>query len=164
MDWEQIELEKMVLTFQDIGCCHQLKTFYSKIYTSRTRGLVFVIDSTDREELFHPEPHRIMHPSVHITDLFQSIQCEYETKTPLLIFANKQDQKDPMSSDEIVFGLELNKVERPWHIQPCSAETGEGLHEGFNWLCDAIEQVKRGCEPSWIPVLFLGGIFFALEI
>jgi len=152
MDWEQIELQKMTLTFKDIGCCHQLKTLYSQIHTFSTRGLVFVIDSTDREMLFHPEPHRIKNPCVHTTDLFQSIQRQYQTKTPLLIFANKQDQRNPMRLDEIVLGLELNKVERPWHIQPCSAETGEGLHEGFNWLSDAIEQIDRGCKPSRVPV------------
>ena len=46
----------------------------------------------------------------------------------VLIFANKQDMKDSMSTVEISRFLTLSAIkDHPWHIQGCCALTGEGL-------------------------------------
>lgn len=46
----------------------------------------------------------------------------------VLIFANKQDMKDSMTTVEISQFLTLNAIkDHPWHIQGCCALTGEGL-------------------------------------
>lgn len=45
----------------------------------------------------------------------------------VLIFANKQDVKDSMSTAEISQFLTLSAIkDHPWHIQGCCALTGEG--------------------------------------
>ncbi|XP_048641371.1 putative ADP-ribosylation factor-like protein 5C isoform X6 [Marmota marmota marmota] len=46
----------------------------------------------------------------------------------VLIFANKQDVKDSMTTVEISQFLTLSAIrDHPWHIQGCCALTGEGL-------------------------------------
>ncbi len=47
---------------------------------------------------------------------------------PVLIFANKQDLISTATTTDIVEGLFLNDIRgRNWHIQGCSAMTGEGI-------------------------------------
>lgn len=46
----------------------------------------------------------------------------------VLIFANKQDMKNSMTTVEISQFLTLSAIkDHPWHIQGCCALTGEGL-------------------------------------
>lgn len=46
----------------------------------------------------------------------------------VLIFANKQDRKDSMTTAEISRFLTLSAIkDHPWHLQDCCALTGEGL-------------------------------------
>ncbi|MBA0643295.1 hypothetical protein Goklo_027605 [Gossypium klotzschianum] len=54
----------------------------------------------------------------------------------LLILANKQDIKGALTPAEIakVLNLEGMDKSRHWKIVGCSAYTGEGLLEGFDWL------------------------------
>ena len=57
----------------------------------------------------------------------------------ILIFANKQDLPGAKSVNEIIqiYGL-ANIRDHVWHIQPCSAQTGEGLITGIKWLSDQL--------------------------
>ncbi|KAK4353074.1 hypothetical protein RND71_028592 [Anisodus tanguticus] len=61
----------------------------------------------------------------------------------LLIFANKQDIQGALSPDEIakVPNLEALDNRRHWRIVGCSAYTGEGLLEGFDWLVDVASRI-----------------------
>ncbi|EXB37258.1 putative ADP-ribosylation factor [Morus notabilis] len=61
----------------------------------------------------------------------------------LLILANKQDIKGALSPKEIAKVLNLEamdktRVTRHWRIVGCSAYTGEGLLEGFDWFVQDI--------------------------
>ena len=52
----------------------------------------------------------------------------------MLIFANKQDIPGALTKKEIAQVLELDQMEkRHWHIEGCSAVSGEGLLEEFEW-------------------------------
>jgi len=47
---------------------------------------------------------------------------------PIMVFANKQDLFNAAPATEIAESLELTNIrDRPWHIQACSAMTGEGV-------------------------------------
>lgn len=60
---------------------------------------------------------------------------------PLLIFANKQDLLNAMGPDDVAEALNLHSIrDRIWHIQPCSAKTGEGLQQGMEWMVKNINQ------------------------
>ena len=58
----------------------------------------------------------------------------------LMIFANKQDMKNPLTPAEISKSLGLCSLKnRTWSIFKTSALNGEGLEEAMNWLghlCD----------------------------
>ena len=57
----------------------------------------------------------------------------------LLIFANKQDIPGALTKQEIATVLELDSLgKRHWHIESCSAVTGEGLLDGFDWCVEDI--------------------------
>lgn len=53
----------------------------------------------------------------------------------VLVFANKQDQPNAMSVNEVTERLGLNQLRnRQWYVQPTCATTGDGLYEGLDWL------------------------------
>ncbi|WCJ43521.1 ADP-ribosylation factor family protein [Euphorbia peplus] len=58
----------------------------------------------------------------------------------LLVFANKQDIKGALTPEEIAKVLNLENMDktRHWKIIGCSAYTGDGLLEGFDWLVQDI--------------------------
>ena len=53
---------------------------------------------------------------------------------PLLVLANKQDDQDAMSENEIISKLRLDDFKREWKVQSCSAYTGQGLKQGLDQL------------------------------
>jgi signal recognition particle receptor subunit beta len=65
------------------------------------------------------------------------------TNVPVLIYANKQDQENPMSSNELIerLGLLVHKSNK-WLVQPTCARNGEGLYEGLDWLANQINNKK----------------------
>ena len=55
---------------------------------------------------------------------------------PLLVFANKQDLPNAMSAGEVEERLGLLGRPFPTRVQGACAITGDGLHEGLDWLLD----------------------------
>ncbi len=63
---------------------------------------------------------------------------------PVLIFANKQDLMNAARASEIAEGLNLHTIrDRAWHIQPCSAISGEGVKDGLAWISKNIQKKKK---------------------
>ena len=61
-------------------------------------------------------------------------------KIPILFFANKMDMRDALSSVKVSQTLGLERImDKPWHICASNAVTGEGLHEGIEWLTGQIK-------------------------
>ena len=53
----------------------------------------------------------------------------------VLVLANKQDLPNAMRADVISEQTGLRSLRgHDWYIQPCSAQTGEGILEGLEWL------------------------------
>jgi signal recognition particle receptor subunit beta len=64
----------------------------------------------------------------------------HHRRVPLLIFANKCDERGALSAVEVSQLLSLERVRgRPWHICASCATTGVGLAEGVEWLSAAIK-------------------------
>ncbi|XP_049717099.1 putative ADP-ribosylation factor-like protein 5C isoform X3 [Elephas maximus indicus] len=79
--------------------------------------IILVIDSTDRDRLLTTRE-----------ELYKMLAHEALRDASVLIFANKQDVKDSMTTMEISRFLTLSAIkDHPWHIQGCCALTGEGL-------------------------------------
>ena len=72
-------------------------------------GLIFVVDSTDRERIneCHDELHRLLEDK------------GLKETTPLLVFANKQDVSTAMNIDEIKCHLELEGLQHPYRKCSC---------------------------------------------
>ncbi|CAI9110773.1 OLC1v1010852C1 [Oldenlandia corymbosa var. corymbosa] len=94
-----------------------------------TDGLVWVVDSSDLRRLDDCK-----------YELHNLLKEERLSGASLLIFANKQDIQGSFSPDEIAKVLDLEAMDnsRHWRIVGCSAYTGEGLLEGFDWLVQDI--------------------------
>ena len=113
-------------------------------YYKNTDALIFVVDSADREM---------------ITDACEELQRmlrEDELQgVSLLVLANKQDLPRAMSVPEVVEKLGLNSVrDRQWYIQGCSANSGDGLHEGLDWLSDTLKsKAKSSPQPRTLSTV-----------
>uniref|UniRef100_A0A6B2LXM6 ADP-ribosylation factor n=1 Tax=Arcella intermedia TaxID=1963864 RepID=A0A6B2LXM6_9EUKA len=59
---------------------------------------------------------------------------------PVLVYTNKQDLPGAWSVSQITDKLGLRSLSgRKWYIQATCAPTGDGLYEGIDWLCSALE-------------------------
>ena len=99
----------------------------------RAQGIIFVLDSNDRDRVCEArdELHRMLNEST-LRDA-----C-------LLVYANNHDnQPNPMSSAEIAHKLGLHSLrQRDWYIQAACATTTDGLYEGLDWLVSDKRQAQ----------------------
>ncbi|CAG8539171.1 13596_t:CDS:2 [Cetraspora pellucida] len=112
---------------EDLGGQDSLRTTW-KTYYIKTKAVIMVIDSTDRDRL-------------HISrvELHTMMEDENLKNAVLLVFANKQDMKGALTAAQISEALNLTSMrDRQWHIQACCALTGEGLFEGLDWIVSQI--------------------------
>nr|XP_028558569.1 putative ADP-ribosylation factor-like protein 5C isoform X2 [Podarcis muralis] len=124
---EEIVLRKTHFLMWDIGGQETLRSTWHTYY-SNTEFVILVIDSTDRERL-----------TVSKEELYKMLAHEDLRNAAVLIYANKQDVKNSMSTSEISNFLTLSSIkDHPWHIQGCCALTGEGLPAGLEWMISRV--------------------------
>eukprot|EP01119_Soliformovum_irregulare_P001295 TRINITY_DN11021_c0_g1_i1.p1 TRINITY_DN11021_c0_g1~~TRINITY_DN11021_c0_g1_i1.p1 ORF type:complete len:188 (+),score=21.42 TRINITY_DN11021_c0_g1_i1:87-566(+) len=124
---ETVEYRNLKFNVWDIGGQDKIRALW-RHYFSGSQGIIFVIDSNDRE--------RISEAAKEI----KSLCAEEElANSCLLIFANKQDLPGVMSVAEITERLDLQSYKsRKWFVQSASATSGTGLYEGLDWLSRTI--------------------------
>lgn len=131
---ETVTYKNISFTVWDIGGQDKIRSLW-RVYFQGTQGLIFVVDSADKERI---EEARL--------ELQKLLSEELLANVVLLVFANKQDMPDAMSASEVREKLGLvNTRNRPWFVQSSCAVKGEGLYEGLDWLAGQIKQRK-----SWI--------------
>ena len=92
-----------------------------RLYAPNTDGLIYVVDSSDRERL--AEAH---------SNLTSLISDEVWKDLPLLLLANKQDLPNSLSLSDVTQQMAMQSIkDRAWHVQGCSAITGEGVLEAM---------------------------------
>ncbi|KAI5418357.1 ADP-ribosylation factor-like protein 2 [Lathyrus oleraceus] len=123
-----IAYQKYTLNIWDVGGQKTIRSYWRN-YFEQTDGLVWVVDSSDLRRLDDCK-----------MELDNLLKEERLSGASLLILANKQDIKGALAPDEIakVLNLETMDKSRHWMIVGCSAYTGEGLLEGFDWLVQDI--------------------------
>lgn len=100
-------------------------------YFQNTQGLIFVVDSNDRERV--AEAERELHNMLNEDELRDAA---------VLVFANKQDLPNAMSAAELTEKLRLSSLHnRSWYIQATCATQGSGLYEGLDWLSKELEKL-----------------------
>lgn len=74
-------------------------------------------------------------------------------RLPILFFANKMDMREALSSVKVSSALGLERIsDKPWHITASNAITGDGLHEGVEWLTNQIKE-NLGNNNKWAEML-----------
>jgi len=120
---ETVEYKNICFTVWDVGGQDKIRPLW-RHYFQNTQGIIFVVDSNDRERI--EEAREELHKMVSEDELKDSI---------ILIFANKQDLPNAVSTSELSEKLGLNTLKgRQWYIQATCAPDGTGLYEGLDWL------------------------------
>ncbi|KAK6754679.1 hypothetical protein RB195_013581 [Necator americanus] len=120
---ETVNYRNLSFTVWDVGGQERIRVLW-KYYFNNTEAVIFVVDSADRDRM---EEARCE---------LQALSDDPELRdAKFLVFANKQDLPNAMTSAEVIKALELHNFRnRQWYVQPSNAVTGEGLVEGLEWL------------------------------
>lgn len=120
---ETVEYKNISFTVWDVGGQDKIRPLWRHYY-SNTDGLIFVIDSNDRERINDARD-----------ELARMLGEDELRDAVLLVFANKQDLPNAMSATDITEKLQLSGIRnRNWFIQSTCATSGDGLYEGLDWL------------------------------
>lgn len=128
-----LEHRSYILNMWDVGGQRTIRAYWRNYY-EQTDGLVWVVDSSDRQRL-----------ELCRDELLNLLGQEKLAGASLLILANKQDLpgSSKLSVDDICDVLQLKENtsvfgNRHWTIMGCSAVTGDGLLEGIDWMVEDI--------------------------
>ncbi|KAJ9618658.1 ADP-ribosylation factor, Arf Arf6 [Taxawa tesnikishii (nom. ined.)] len=113
----------------DVGGQDKIRPLW-RHYFSGTQGLIFVIDSNDRDRMDEAR-----------SELTRIIQDREMKDALLLVFANKQDISGAMRPQEVSEALNLSAIAKNhvWKVEPSCATTGEGIFEGLAWLSSHVK-------------------------
>lgn len=139
---ETITYDNVNLTIWDVGGCDKIRPLI-RHYFENTKGIVFVIDSQDRDRLSEVKE-----------ELWRMLGEETLIDVPVLIYLNKIDiECNGLQRDEIILEMKLNELKhRKVFVQSCSAKTGNGLYEGLRWLTNEIKSsTSTTRQPLIIP-------------
>lgn len=127
---ETLEFKNIKFTVWDVGGQDKIRLLW-KHYYQNTQGLIFVVDSLDKERI-----------NTAKEELHRMLSQEEMREAAVLVFANKQDQAT-MTVPEITERLDLQSLKgRDWYIQGTCALTGDGLFEGLEWLSKTVSKKK----------------------
>ena len=127
-----VEYKNLKFTVWDVGGQDKLRPLW-RHYFQNTNGVIFVVDSNDKDRV------------AQARDELAKMLSEDELRDAvLLVYANKQDLPNAMSTAEVTDKLGLHSLrQRNWFIQGCCATSGEGLYEGLDWLATNVKKAKK---------------------
>ncbi|NP_001280296.1 ADP-ribosylation factor 1 [Acyrthosiphon pisum] len=110
---ETVEYKNISFTVWDVGGQDKIRPLW-RHYFQNTQGLIFVVDSNDKERIFEAKE-----------ELMRMLGEDELRDAVLLIFANKQDLPNAMNASEITDKLSLHTLRnRNWYIQATCATSG----------------------------------------
>lgn len=145
---ETVEYKNISFTVWDVGGQDKIRPLWRHYYQN-TQGLIFVVDSNDRDRIDAGEySQRFQLKFAYLLfiardELHRMLNEDELRDSILLVFANKQDLPNAMSAAEMTDKLGLHGLRhRQWYIQACCATTGDGLYEGLDWLSATLQKKK----------------------
>lgn len=121
----KLRLQNERLLVWDLGGARALRPIWER-YIDEAQAVIWVVDSTDNERMVESRDalKKLISSRPHLKH------------SPLLVFANKQDLENAMDPVKVSLALDMlsDAENRPQCVQPCSAETGDGLKDGIEWL------------------------------
>eukprot|EP01129_Flabellula_baltica_P003442 TRINITY_DN131_c0_g2_i1.p1 TRINITY_DN131_c0_g2~~TRINITY_DN131_c0_g2_i1.p1 ORF type:complete len:197 (+),score=46.78 TRINITY_DN131_c0_g2_i1:50-592(+) len=125
---ETVEYRNIKFTVWDVGGQDRIRRLWRHYYEG-TNGLIYVVDSNDRE--------RIEESAIELEKLLREDEL---ADASVLILANKQDLPNAVSVSELTEKLGMHNLrDRAWNVQATCAVSGDGLHEGMEWLSNAVK-------------------------
>ena len=117
----------------DVGGQDKVRPLW-RSYTRNTDGIVFVVDSCDRERM---EEARV--------ELLRTARAPETSMVPLMVLANKQDLPGALDASLVEKALGLHELSPGhfWTVQPACAITGEGLDEALEHLYQMILKKRK---------------------
>lgn len=124
---ETVEYKNISFTVWDVGGQDKIRPLW-RHYFQNTQGLIFVVDSNDRE--------RVAESADELTKMLQEDELR---DAVLLVFANKQDLPNALTVSELTDRLGLQALRnKKWYMQSTCATQGTGLYEGLDWLSNEL--------------------------
>jgi len=125
---ETVTYKNVKFNVWDVGGQDKIRPLW-RHYFSGTQGLIFVIDSSDRDRI--EEARLELHRIINDREMKECL---------LLVFANKQDITGAMKPQEVTDSLKLSQLkDKIWFVVPSCATTGEGILEGLAWLSNNVK-------------------------
>ena len=128
---EEVNFNNIKLICWDLGGQTSLRSTWATYFVG-THAVMMVVDSSDRDRI-----------GLVRDELWKMLSTKELEKAILLVYANKQDTPKRMDAAEIATSLNLmalKDINITWHIQGCCALTGEGLHDGLEWLVNTLQK------------------------
>ncbi len=135
MNIETLKIGDIEVMAVDLGGQATYPSSLWEPFVSKASGIVFVFDSADREKVEDAG-----------TWLKNVIKWAPEDSA-FLFLANKQDLNEAMPLERIIeaLGLEREISARPrtFAVYPCSALTGQGVDEPWQWMSDRFQRKTK---------------------
>ena len=126
-------VKNVSFTVWDVGGQDKIRPLW-KHYFHNTEGLIYVVDSADRERFNEARD-----------ELFWILDSEEMRGVPVVVLANKQDLQHAASSADVANKLGLAQIRtHPWFIQATCATSGDGLLEAMSELGKMVKDFKKG--------------------
>jgi len=131
---EWVGYKKIFMTVWGSQC--RFEKEWRKHYIANTQGLIFVVDSSDRDGIEDAREE--------LTKMLNEADTWDAADAVLLVFANRQDSPNAMTVPEVTEKLGLdNLCLRRWLIQPVSAANGDGLYAGLDRMSSTMSVTKK---------------------
>ncbi|XP_056590493.1 ADP-ribosylation factor 4-like [Triplophysa dalaica] len=126
---ETVEYKNISFTVWDVGGQTTIRGLWRHYYQN-TKGLIFVVDSSDRDRI-----------EMAAEELNMILKEDEMRDVVVLVLANKQDLPKAMPVHELTDRLGLKTLKnRQWYVQSTCAVQGSGLYEGLDWLSDQLSK------------------------
>jgi len=137
---ETVECGRLAFTCWDVGGRDKIRPLW-RHYFQDANALLFVVDSNDRDRI---EDARF--------ELHKALGEDSMRDVALLVYANKQDLPNALTSSEVGEKLGLHSLRgRNWFLQGSCAIKGEGLFEGLEWLSKALTTPQNAKDTEEFP-------------
>ena len=137
---ETVKFNNYDLIVWDVGGKDKIRPLWRHYYNTGVKGLIFVIDSIDRERITtspYRDPGGASYEFHKIMSEISAVISEAKAnQIRILFFANKQDLPNAMGVEEIMEKMDLAQLVNEWIMVSACAVTGEGLAKGFKWIID----------------------------
>lgn len=121
---ETVRYKNIDFNCWDVGGQKKIRALWHHYYEG-TDAVIFVVDANDSSRIEEVKE-----------ELYALMNNHFLRNASLLVYANKQDLPNSLTTEEVVNKLELrsNLRHTHWHCQGAVAVSGQGLYEGLDWL------------------------------